>query len=276
MLRRRLAGTWATEFILRRRFTDVTGRTLDLEHASTMTEKLFRQMILVDRNRDSTWTPLVDKCLARNYITERVGAEHVVPLYWQGKSPADIPFETLPTPFVLKANHTSGSVCVVHADSDRDIVRRRARVWLRENYYWFGREYQYHPIDKMLLAEKFLDDGHPGGPLDYRFWCFHGEPKYIQVDNHAHDINPYYDTSWNLQEFTHRPGLRSVDIPQPQEFPEMMRIARAMSADFEFVRVDLYAVRGQVYVGELTFTPAAGKLYFQPEEWDARLGALWT
>lgn len=276
MVRRRLAGRWATERILRRRFTDVTGRELDLDNASTMTEKLFRQMILIDRAKDSTWTPLVDKCLAREFIIERVGAEHVVPLYWQGKRPADIPFDDLPLPFVLKANHTSGSVCVVDADSDRDLVRRRARVWLRENYYWFGREYQYYPIDTMLLAEEFLDDGHDGGPLDYRFWCFHGEPHYIQVDNHDHDINPYYDTDWNLQEVTHRRGTRPFDLPRPAELSTMLEIARAISAGFEFIRVDLYLVRGQVYVGELTFTPAAGKLDFEPREWDARLGALWT
>jgi hypothetical protein len=38
----------------------------------------------------------------------------------------------------------------------------------------------------------------------------------------------------------------------------MVRVARDISADFDFVRVDLYNVQGKIYFGEITCTPRSG------------------
>ena len=35
----------------------------------------------------------------------------------------------------------------------------------------------------------------------------------------------------------------------------MLEIARILSKDIPYVRVDLYSIKGKVYFGELTFTP---------------------
>jgi TupA-like ATPgrasp len=43
-----------------------------------------------------------------------------------------------------------------------------------------------------------------------------------------------------------------------ESFGEMLEVARRLSADFDFVRVDLYNVAGRVYFGELTCTPGQG------------------
>jgi hypothetical protein len=56
---------------------------------------------------------------------------------------------------------------------------------------------------------------------------------------------------------------------------EMIMIASRLSSAFDFVRVDLYNVRGKIYFGELTFTPVAGLLKLKPESWDAILGERW-
>ena len=42
----------------------------------------------------------------------------------------------------------------------------------------------------------------------------------------------------------------------------MKHIAETLSADFDFVRVDLYDTGKQVYFGELTFTPNSSLLTF--------------
>ena len=44
----------------------------------------------------------------------------------------------------------------------------------------------------------------------------------------------------------------------PKNSSEMVEVARALSADFDFVRVDLYNIDGKIYFGELTCTPASG------------------
>ena len=55
----------------------------------------------------------------------------------------------------------------------------------------------------------------------------------------------------------------------------MLLIARKLSGEFGYVRVDLYNVGGRVYFGELTFTPAGGILKFGLDHWDLALGEKW-
>jgi hypothetical protein len=70
-----------------------------------------------------------------------------------------------------------------------------------------------------------------------------------------------------------RPG---PPVPVPASFGAMRRIAERLSEAFDFVRVDLYALRDRIVVGELTHYPATGRQRFQPEEWEIRLGELWA
>ena len=41
----------------------------------------------------------------------------------------------------------------------------------------------------------------------------------------------------------------------------MVEIAKILSEDFDFVRVDLYEYKDQVYFSELTFSPFGGIMY---------------
>jgi len=113
-----------------------------------------------------------------------------------------------------------------------------------------------------------------GEPLDYRFWCFNGNPCVIQADNHAHDINPFFDSEWNLLDLYYRDGSARPALARPKNFEQMLVVASTLSEGFDFVRVDLYNVDGQIYFGEFTFTPA-GSLKFRPEGWDLKLGQKW-
>ena len=40
----------------------------------------------------------------------------------------------------------------------------------------------------------------------------------------------------------------------------MREMAKALSADFNFVRVDFFDINGKNYIGEMTFTPHAGRI----------------
>ena len=46
----------------------------------------------------------------------------------------------------------------------------------------------------------------------------------------------------------------------------MIEIAKEISKDFKFVRVDFYDVNGKVMIGELTFTPNAGRIKYMSDE----------
>ncbi len=49
-----------------------------------------------------------------------------------------------------------------------------------------------------------------------------------------------------------------VAAGKPENFEEMLEVARKLSAGDEYVRVDLYNVDGKIYFGEMTYTPDVG------------------
>lgn len=275
-LKRRALRRWEGERILRDAYSGQYGCDLDLEHPRTFSEKLFRRMVLMNRTGNSEFTPLVDKYLVRDYVAEAVGTEYLTELYWQGRHPAEIPFGDLPNEYVLKTNHASGQTIAVRGAVDRARAVQQLESWLKSNYYWVCREYQYFKIRPRVLVEELLDDGWDDGPLDYRFWCFDGVPLLIQVTNHRHDVNLFVDRDWRELDLHIEDQRRPASVGKPDNFTEMENVASALAAGFDFVRVDLYNVQGRVVFGEMTFTPRAGRFTFQPSYWDARLGEAWT
>lgn len=276
LLKRRLLHRWEGEHILRETYRQYQGKELDYEHPGTFTAKLFRRMIHVHRHRNATFTRLADKFLVREHVAERIGERYLIKLLWQGTDPRQIPFDTLPDRCVIKTNHGSGGNIICQRPADPEAILKELRKWMREDHYLANREYHYYHIRRRIIIEDFIDDRMPDGPLDYRFWCFHGKPEVIQVDNHRHSINPFYDTQWNLLPVRYRKQVADADIPKPANFDEMLSLAERLSAEFDFVRVDLYNVQGRIYFGELTFTPVAGQFTFDPPEFDLELGRKWT
>jgi hypothetical protein len=55
----------------------------------------------------------------------------------------------------------------------------------------------------------------------------------------------------------------------------MLQTAEKLSADLDFVRVDLYDVGSRIYFGEMTATPGGGFARFEPQAMDEHLGMLW-
>jgi hypothetical protein len=233
-------------------------------------------MISMNRAGNTLFTRLADKYLVRDYVGQKVGDRYLVKLLWHGTDPSKIPFETLPAKYMIKTNHGSGGHWPVNGYVDRTKIVEHLDKLLKENYYWHSREYQYYKIAPRILIEEFIDDGEQLGPLDFRFWCFRGQPELIQVTNHANSISAFYDTEWNKLDLTHRvSGFEDAEIAEPVNLKESISVAAALSEDIDFVRVDLYNARGQIYFGELTFTPRAGIFIFKPGVWDEILGEKW-
>lgn len=276
MLIRRLFRRTTGERSLRLAYERHYGKSLDCDDAQTFSQKVFQRMIFLDRSGDRAFTDLTDKYLVRDYVSKRIGEKYLVKLIWQGQDPRKIPFDTLPEKCVIKTNHGSGGHLFVKGDVDRARVIDHFRKALKENYYWRAREFQYFNIVPRIMIEELLDDGEPMGPLDFRCWCFNGAVELIQVDNRSYSINPFYDRPWQRLDLSHREGdYPLAEIPKPGNLDELLSVAETLSAGFDFVRVDLYNIRGRIYFGELTFTPRAGIYSFKPESWDAALGAKW-
>ena len=87
----------------------------------------------------------------------------------------------------------------------------------------------------------------------------------------------FYDVDWNLLPFNmtgHPHHDQGIIFPKPKSLSKMIELARKLSEDFAFVRVDFYDVEGQIFFGELTFTPANGYAVFIPRELDTKYGDM--
>ncbi|HEU5407295.1 MAG TPA: ATP-grasp fold amidoligase family protein [Nitrospira sp.] len=275
-IKRRVLRRSEGEAFLLRRYARIHGKPLNLTNPQTYTEKLFWRMITWNRgNMPLRVTQLADKYAVRAYVANTVGKQHLIKLLWQGNDPRAIPFDRLPDEYVIKPNHAAGQVIIVKGQADRDEIIQTISGWLASNYYWQGREFQYYGIPPRIVIEEYLtnEDGSP--PFDYKFHCFNGVPEHILVRNHTHDICPYFDTTWNLLDFSDKVGAIQPWVPKPVNLEEMLALAAKLSVGFGYVRMDFYNVKGRVYFGEFTFTPAAGILKYTPESWDLTHGEKW-
>jgi hypothetical protein len=232
-------------------------------------------MIRWNRRMDPRFTQLADKLAVRPYVAGKIGEQHLPALLWAGASPRRTPFDRLPTPYVIKANHGSGYVIPAVDAPDREVVIRRTSWWLEANYYWKAREYQYFDIPPRLLIEEYLSNPDGSSVNTYKFWCFGGVPHVVHVTDRPDSINPAFDMSWNQIEFSHNPKSQPRH-PRPKHLERMVEVASRLSEDFDFVRVDLFNVDGRILFNELTFTPCGGHLEFKPAEWDVKFGDLWS
>ena len=266
------------------RFTDMAyikstykkrfGHTINLKDPKTYTEKL--QWLKLFYRNDKM--PIVtDKYDVHQYLT-KLGYKHllndVIGVYDNAN---DINFEELPDAFVAKTTHgcSSNLICKNKNELDWKKWQRIINSWLDLNVYAFGREWNYKNIKPRIIIEKLIEHQ----PLiDYKFMCFNGEPKYLQINNDFEGVHyvDFYDINWNRVDFTYNKFTKSNHVlPIPPQFEEMKKLAKELSSPFPYVRVDFYNPPGKIIFGELTFFPGSGLLPLIPvkNNYDELLGS---
>lgn len=270
----------ADEEFLRLRYFAVYGRELNLDAPELYSEKV-QWLKLYDRKPE--YTVMSDKYLARDYVAQRIGEEHLIPLLGVWDDPAEIDFDQLPDSFVLKCNHNSGKgmyICKDKALMDKAKVVRELKEGLAEDYYAHCREWVYKDVPRKIIAEKYMEDK-PGADefTDYKIFCFDGEPHCVMacIDRQkGRTKKVFFDSDWSSLGYNGYSRDESVvaRIERPEKLDEMLEIARKLSEGFPFIRVDLYSTEDEVYFGELTFYHYAGFDTEIDEQSDRVLGGL--
>ena len=258
---------------LRAWYTEKTGEALDFDDAHTYNQKV-QWLKLFDATPVKTL--LADKYLARDWVAERIGSEHLIPLLGVYDTADEIDFDALPGSFVLKTNHGSGGVCVVEDARKLDRAKARAELSasLGKNYaLHYGYEIHYMNIPPKIVAEEHIAPAQEG-LAEYKFACFGGKPHAIWCTTGISEDGPRkrncYDLDWKLlPELAQWPNTEEP-IPRPDNLDELTGVATKLAQGFAHVRVDLFSARGQIYFGEMTFTPTGGMVAFDPPEarWD--------
>ena len=260
---------------LKIQYRAATGKKLNLKDPKSYNEKM-QWIKLYDHN--PLYTILADKLAVREYVKEKVGEEYLIPLLGHWNLVNDIEYDKLGNQFVLKTNHDSGGIviCSNITSFDKVAAEKKLNEHMKQNHFYMSREWAYKDVKPCIIAEKYMIDDEANDLRDYKFFCFNGEPKAVQVDfdrfiNHRRNI---YDMDWNLLDVTIKcPNDKNAKIDCPSNFDEMVQIARKLSAGLPEARIDLYSVNGKTYFGSITLYHGNGYEEFTPDSFGDVMGS---
>lgn len=285
---------------LKKKYKLTTGKDLNLDNPQTYNEKLQWLKLYYRKPIMST---MVDKVEAKKYVADLIGEKYIIPTLGVWERFEDIDFDILPNQFVLKCSHDSGGlvICKDKSKLNKAKARKKIEKSLRTNYYFQNREWPYKNVKPRIIAETYMSAHSKEfvlsdttiidtdtlqsryGLLDYKFMCFNGEVKALFLDigvvgnSNGHASNYYrsiFDREWNIMPFNETREHFPAAIQKPDFYEDMIAIAEKLSSGFPHMRVDLYYINGQIYVGELTFFHGSGfSNKFEPEEWDYTFGS---
>lgn len=239
------------------------GKELNLKNPKTYNEKL--QWIKL-YNHNPLYTKLVDKYGVKDYVTEKIGAQYVIPTLGVWDNFEKIDFSTLPNQFVLKCTHDSGGVVICKNKSSFNIkeASKKIKKNLKYNYYYMGFEWPYKNVPRKIIAEKYIQDSSEAeGLTDYKFFCFNGYVDCVMVAIERHTGNPkfyFFDKEWKLLKYNKRgkEAEENFTLPKPKLMSKMFEIAGKLSQGLPCSRIDLYSCEGKIYFGEITFFSDSG------------------
>jgi hypothetical protein len=250
------------------------GRFPNLMKPTTYNEKILYRCL----HPDPRYADLTDKLTVRDYVRSKIGEQYLIPLIAEPESFTKQVFDALPPAFVMKANHGSSFVKVVKDKSQVSFreLSALATQWLAIDFYRVARERHYRAIKHRIFFETLLLDESDAVPADYKIYFFKEESGrknvFIAVISDRFGEQPrgdFYDTEWNPLDIGLGRFARSKSPnPRPENLTMLLDIAERLAEEFQFVRVDLYAPKGKVYFGELTFTPGAGVSQLRPDSVD--------
>lgn len=266
-------------------FFEMRGKILHLKNPKSFNEKL-QWLKIYDYKPE--YTKLVDKLAVKDYVESRIGNKLIIPTLSVWDSVEDIDWNSLPNQFVLKTTHGGGGcgviVCTDKTKFDKIKAKNKLKKSMRTNAGQTYREKPYLSVPRKIIAEKYIADQvisnseNSADLRDYKFFCFNGKVKFFKIDfgrfveHHAN----YYLPNGDLLPFGEvscKPDPNHV-VNMPNNLSEMIHLSETLSANYKFLRVDLYNVNGKIYFGEFTLYPAAGMGAFIPEEWDEKLGSM--
>lgn len=244
-----------------------------LENPKTFNEKI--QWLKIN-DATKLKTICADKYAVRGYIEEKVGKEYLILLLGCWNKFEDIDFSKLPDKMIFKSTTGSARYKIVKdkKNIDYEDLKKSMDSWRKLPYGYAGMEIHYLDIERKIICETLLDMDGPS-VADYKIHCFNGKPLIVEYisdrKNHSYRES-WFDTDWNKLNIIMNSdsAMNHEIIPNPpKKLEKMIEISKVLSKDFIYVRVDLYEIDGEIYFGELTFTPANGF-----DEWKGRKSQL--
>lgn len=256
-----------------------SGNKLDLNNPKDFTEKIAWYKVFY---RPKSLNQLVDKFAVRAFVEEKIGSQFLNTFYGVFDDVNEIKFDELPEKFVIKATHTSGHNLIVRDKNklNLDKTKKLLKKWLKINqYYRIGQEWAYKDVKPRIIIEKYLEQKNQKSLTDFKFYCFDGKAKFIDIHTDREDEHKQgsFDLNFERLPFGVSRFKQIYESPEkPVNLKEMIECAEVLSEKLPFVRVDFYAIDGKTIFGEMTFYPSDGRKKFYPEKYNRIIGDYFT
>lgn len=269
-----LMNLMSDERYIRFSYRMIFGRKLNLENPKAYTEKLAWCKL---HWRSPLARQCADKYLVREYVASKLGEEstkYLNQIYGLWDTLEEIDLAKLPEQFVLKPTNGSGDVVICKDKASFNFKAAKKKLLKNSKHHFsdLTKEWVYYDLAQKFIAERYISSKDGKAIKDYKFFCFHGEPRFFYVCSER-DIDTkfdFYDMQWNpIPVFDDE---RLGNIEKPELFDEMVLLAKKLSVDFPQVRVDLYQEEGKIFFGELTFFDCGGFTKFEPDRYDFEFG----
>ena len=193
-------------------------------------------------------------------------------------TPGQFSLASLPDRFVLKPNHASGLHRLVLDKSRESESELRTAIagWLKLSYYRASQEPNYRGIQPRVFAEELTLSATNFLPDECRLFCFDGKVGFIEYEfGETMEESVFVDRSWNPLQVRYKRQPPVASIPGPPVLKQAIEIAEKLAANFDFIRVDMFDLEGELVFNEVSISPWGGLVRFEPDSADKLLGAYW-
>lgn len=253
-----------------------TGMKLEWNNLRTYNEKLQWLKIYERMERKRT---LSDRFRVRNFVREKIGEKHLIPMLGNWDSFDDIDFEKLPNEFVLKCNHGRGWNSVVYDKGGLDLqeLKEKFDSWMMLDYaFCSGFELNYRGIKPKIIAEQMLHSPKGEGLKNYSVFVFGGEVKIIQVDigRNAYSRRNLYTRDWRYLPFgIGYPMAGDIEINKPDCLDELILFAEILGEDLTHVQIKFLVIGKWIYFSEMVFSHGSGAEKFTSHDFALEMGS---
>ncbi|WP_318406932.1 ATP-grasp fold amidoligase family protein [Photobacterium leiognathi] len=227
------------------------------------------------------YSSLSDKYVVRSYVSDKIGKNYLIPLIGVYNNVNEIDYNLLPSSFVMKTNFGSGNshIEIVKDKKNIDYEKLKKKFSLALDLSYRGSllgENHYDLIERKIIVEQFINNN--GNDIeDFKFHIFNSKDGFLQIDfdrftKHKRNL---YDFNWEALPYGLLYPSGVYTLPDLELLNKMKEVAFKLSEGFDYVRVDLYLVNGQVLFGEMTFTPGSGFETFTDVKAEFKYGSMW-
>ncbi|KPA20746.1 hypothetical protein shim_29930 [Shimia sp. SK013] len=232
-------------------------------------------------DHDPELTILNDKVLVRDWFAEREPDVALVPMVWHGPDPLGLPDELLTEDYVIKGNNGSGrNYFWIEGHSTREMVEERTVNWMTKRYGKKLGEWGYRDIPPQILVEKRLSFDEGLSPYNFNVHCSRGRVLCIgshrQIADGSRQLG-YFAANLDRIDLYMLNGPAPMDKDwQPSDVvKETLEVARRVSADHDYFRLDFMAAEDQYWFNEVTTYPGSGMNGFTNPQLMDQLTAAW-